>query len=208
MSDFKSHTTRGITSDIFFFRWMIILTNCFSRYCRISKYFRPPWADVNRVTVTMQYLHYTIKEVETSWIISTVNTHVTWHHEPNTLTCSLFYRRFSLWWLTFRKLGLPSLGFPKDKNKVIAALISLSLSLSLTPSFAVFFLTFLLSLSHYGISFFLTGWWVLSHSPCLLRTKWREIRTTETKNTLFLLSFLSNGEFHYSMSILPVPSGI
>lgn len=91
MSDFKSHTTRGITSDgTFCLRWMIILTNCFSRYYRISKYFRPPWADVNRVTVTMQYLHYTIKEVETSWIISTVNTHVTWHHEPNTLTCSPF----------------------------------------------------------------------------------------------------------------------
>lgn len=45
------------------------------------------------------------------------------------------YRRYSLWWLTFRNLGLPSLGFPKDKNKVIAALISLSLS----PSLAVFF---------------------------------------------------------------------
>lgn len=44
------------------------------------------------------------------------------------------YRRYSLWWLTFRKLGLPFLGFPKDKNKVITALISLCLSLSHPPS--------------------------------------------------------------------------
>jgi len=147
-----------------------------------------------------------MKEVENSWIISTVNPHVTRHYEPNTLMCSRFcLQKVFLMVTDLSKLGLPSLGFPKDKNKVIAALISLSLSL---PGCFLFFLTFLLCLSHYGISFFFTGWWVFSHSSCLLGTKWREIRTTETKNTLFLLLFLSNGEFHYSMSILPVPSGI
>lgn len=155
--------------------------------------------------MTTQCLHYTIKEVETSWIISTANTHVTWHYEPDTLTWSPFcLQKVFLMVTDLSEVRLPSLGFPKDKNKVIGALISLSHTL---PCCFLFFLTFLLSLSHYGISFFLTGWWVLSRSPCLPRTKWREIRTTETKNTLFLLSFLSNGEFHYSMSILPVPSG-
>lgn len=58
------------------------------------------------------------------------------------------YRRYSLWWLTFRKLGLPSLGFPKDKNKVIAALISLSHPPSLISSLSHFLTLCLITMSH------------------------------------------------------------
>jgi len=92
-----------------------------------------------------------MKEVENSWIISTVNPHVTRHYEPNTLMCSRFcLQKVFLMVTDLSKLGLPSLGFPKDKNKVIAALISLSLSLSPAVffSFSLSYSVCLITVSH------------------------------------------------------------
>lgn len=95
--------------------------------------------------VTMQNLHYAIKkmrrnlnELSLRQTLMSLTNRIPWR------ALRSVYRRYSLWWLTFRKLGLPSLGFPKDKNKVIGALISLRLSLA--PSLAVFF-SFSLSFS-------------------------------------------------------------
>lgn len=141
-----------IPADILSLRWMGMPTDCFSRYYKISRYFRPPWADDNRVTVC----DYAIpplcnkrkwKKLHELYIYSKCLCYLTlWTDYPDVLS-------------VLSTEGIPyghwSLGQKQGYH----------FNLSHTPFLAIFFsLTFLLSLSHYCFWLFLTGWWILSQS--------------------------------------------